>query len=101
MAARSANPGAWGHSEVRNGWTDLGDGVLKDARTGLEWTRAENGRDIDWDGANAYCSAKKDGWRVPDRQEISAIDAEDGNVKAKVLTSGAQGRRVLCVRGPQ
>jgi hypothetical protein len=54
-------------------WTDLGNGVLKDARTGLEWTKNDNGGDIDWNEAKSYCDGRRTGWRLPSLQELKAI----------------------------
>ena len=54
-------------------WTDLGDGVLKDGRTGLQWTRQDNGSEIDWNRASHYCEDKRNGWRLPDISELLAI----------------------------
>jgi hypothetical protein len=61
-------------------WTDLGSAVLKDAMTGLEWTRDDNGSDIDWSDAKAYCDGRSKGWRLPSLKELKAIfdQAESG-----------------------
>jgi hypothetical protein len=54
-------------------WTILGNGVLKDERTKLEWSRDDNGGDIDWNGAKSYCDGKHNGWVLPSLQELKAI----------------------------
>src|SRR5450631_712557 len=54
-------------------WKNLGEGVLKDARTKLEWLRNDNGDDIDWNDAKAYCDRRHSGWRLPSLQELKAI----------------------------
>ena len=54
-------------------WTDLGSGVLRDSRSGLQWTRDDNGSDIDWEGAQSYCDGKRSGWRLPSLEELAAI----------------------------
>ena len=61
-------------------WTDLGNGVLKDGRTGLEWSRDDNGSDIDWNDAKAFCDGRSKGWRLPSLGELVAIfdQAESG-----------------------
>jgi hypothetical protein len=59
------------HGESR--WTDLGNGVLRDGRTALEWTKDDNGGDIDWNGAKSYCDGRRRGWRLPSLQELKAI----------------------------
>jgi hypothetical protein len=59
--------------ERQGGWIDLGAGVLKDKRTGLGWTKSDNGRDIDWNDAGSFCAAKSGGWRLPTIEELAAI----------------------------
>lgn len=60
---------------------DLGGGVLRDSRTGLEWTERDNGSDIGWNGASAYCSAStlggKTDWRTATIDELAALYGED------------------------
>jgi hypothetical protein len=63
---------------ARDGWSDLGSGVLKDGKTGLQWTQADNGRDVDWETAKSYCAGKGAGWRLPQLEELSAIYAAGG-----------------------
>jgi len=54
-------------------WTRPGNGILKDGMTGLEWSRDDNGRDINWNDAKAYCEGRSKGWRLPSLQELKAI----------------------------
>jgi hypothetical protein len=54
-------------------WTDLGNGALKDASTGLEWTQEDNGGDIDWNEAKASCDQRRKGWRLPSLQQLKSI----------------------------
>src|ERR1700689_4415338 len=54
-------------------WTNLGNDVLKDGRTGLEWTRDDNGTDIDWNDATAYCDGRRRDWRLPSLPELKTI----------------------------
>ena len=49
-----------------------GSGVVLDTKTGLEWAQSDNGSDIDWNGAMAYCN-KGGGWRLPTPDELQAI----------------------------
>jgi hypothetical protein len=56
-----------------NRWTDLGNGALKDAMTGLEWTKDDNGSDVDWNDAKAYCDGRSKGWRLPSLKELTAV----------------------------
>ena len=54
-------------------WTAVSPDVLKDNRTGLQWTRADNGAEIAWDAAQTYCMRLDDNWRLPRVEELSAI----------------------------
>jgi hypothetical protein len=54
-------------------WATLGDDVLEDGRTGLQWTRRDNGREIDWHEAVRYCEDKHSRWRLPSLAELKAI----------------------------
>jgi hypothetical protein len=60
------------------GFIDLGNGVLKDTKTGLQWTQNDNGNEIDWNDAKSYCESKAGGWRLPSQDELAAI--YDANV---------------------
>ena len=45
-------------------------------QTGLMWTAADNGQDIDWDSAEAYCENLTQGysdWRLPTIDELEAL----------------------------
>ena len=48
-----------------------------DPATGLMWTRKDNGADVDWNQASAYCSnlqlAGYSGWRLPTPEELEGI----------------------------
>jgi Protein of unknown function (DUF1566) len=48
-----------------------------DPATGLMWTRMDNGSDLDWNKATAYCSnlqlAGYSGWRLPTIEELQGI----------------------------
>jgi formylglycine-generating enzyme required for sulfatase activity len=54
-------------------WSQLPSGVVRDSDTGLQWTGEDNGRDIDWSDAKAYCGARKGGWRLPTVDELEAL----------------------------
>lgn len=55
----------------------LGDAVVRDARTGLEWTRHDDGVGRDWYGAEAYCQALSiddaGRWRLPGSEELQGL----------------------------
>jgi hypothetical protein len=52
-------------------------GVWTDPATGLTWTKADNGSDVNWNQANAYCSNLRLGgysdWRLPTIDELQDI----------------------------
>jgi len=57
-------------------FTDAGNGILRDADTGLEWTKNDNGADVNWKQADRYCKRLKldgKGWRLPAVEELLAI----------------------------
>ncbi|MGE0371866.1 MAG: DUF1566 domain-containing protein [Gammaproteobacteria bacterium] len=54
---------------------DVGGGVLRQPSRGLEWTQSDNGSDIDWKAAIAYCAAKGGGWRLPTVAELESLYA--------------------------
>lgn len=54
---------------------DLGQGVVLQADTGLRWTKADNGQDLNWDDATSYCAGLGDGWRLPAIDELRALYA--------------------------
>jgi Protein of unknown function (DUF1566) len=54
-------------------WKTLGNGVLEDGRTMLQWLQDDNGGDIDWNDARSYCEGKHDGWRLPSLRELKTI----------------------------
>jgi hypothetical protein len=55
----------------------LNAGVVHDARTGLEWTRHDDGAGLDWHGAEAYCQSLSiddaKGWRLPSIEELGGL----------------------------
>ncbi|MGE0371873.1 MAG: DUF1566 domain-containing protein [Gammaproteobacteria bacterium] len=53
--------------------SDAGGGVLLQPSRGLQWTQSDNGTDITWDAASAYCAAKGGGWRLPTTAELVSL----------------------------
>jgi len=55
-----------------------GSGIRVDPRTGLMWTRKDNGNDVDWQGADRYCNGLTLGghtdWRLPTIEELGKLD---------------------------
>jgi len=60
------------------GWTD--------PDTGLTWTKADNGSDVDWKQATTYCSNLRLGgysdWRLPTIDELQSIYDPSINIPA-------------------
>jgi hypothetical protein len=46
--------------------------VYMDGR-GLEWTRSDNGSDVDWAGAKAYCSRLSGNWSLPTVDQLQSL----------------------------
>lgn len=50
--------------------------MVRDVRTGLEWTRHDDGAGLDWHAAEAYCrqlAVEGTGWRLPDAEELQPL----------------------------
>lgn len=54
-------------------WVVADELVLQDTRTGLEWTRADNGYDIDWTHAKEFCTHLPGKWRLPTIDQLAAV----------------------------
>lgn len=57
---------------LRLRWSETPDGLL-DRHTRLEWTRSDNGADLDWVEAGAHCAALGASWRLPSRDELQGL----------------------------
>jgi hypothetical protein len=68
------------------GWTD--------PDTGLTWTTEDNGSDVNWNQANAYCSNLRLGgfsdWRLPNIDELQGIYDVDVNVGGRYVKGNLQ-----------
>ncbi len=62
--------------------------ILVDPRTGLMWTRTDNGYDINWHGADRYCKGLTLGgytdWRLPTIEELEKLHDPDGEGRYKM-----------------
>jgi polyisoprenoid-binding protein YceI len=54
-------------------WVAADEQVVQDTLTRLEWTRADNGYDIDWTHAKEFCNHLPGKWRLPTIDELAAI----------------------------
>jgi uncharacterized protein DUF1566 len=51
----------------------MGNGVISDGPSGLDWTKEDNGVGINWDDARAWCERKGSGWRLPTADELRRL----------------------------
>jgi hypothetical protein len=65
-------------------------GVVRQACTGLLWTRSDNGSDVNWSQAQSYCRGLGGGWSLPTVAQLQSLYNEDlpgvpcGNSTCKV-----------------
>lgn len=60
-------------SRAATRFSDSG-GIVSDRETGLAWRKADNGRDVDWNGASRYCAGLAPGsWKLPTMSELGDI----------------------------
>lgn len=61
----------------KGGLIDNGNGTVSDPRTGLMWAAKDNGSDIEWADAKAYCESYRVGgytdWRMPTQNELAGL----------------------------
>lgn len=55
-----------------SGGGSLSGDVYTDSR-GLQWTRSDNGSDVDWAGAKAYCSRLSGNWSLPTVDQLQSL----------------------------
>ncbi len=69
------------------------DGTVLDTRTNLMWAAIDNGENIDWDDAKAYCENYTGGgysdWRMPTLRELKPL--YDGNITSSNPPTGGCG----------
>ncbi len=66
-----------GESYGENNFVDNGDGTISDLATGLMWTKADNGKGVEWIDALPYAQgathAGYSDWRLPNVKELQSI----------------------------
>ncbi|WP_374669479.1 DUF1566 domain-containing protein [Ramlibacter sp.] len=67
-------PGETANARLRFLWRATDQGVV-DAGQSLVWTRSDNGADIDWTAAGAWCASLGKDWRLPTRAELERLTA--------------------------
>ncbi len=74
--ADSEEPASGKSAQVER-FVGLSNGVVRDTRTGLEWTSHDNDRDVTWHEAHRYCQALALGgqttWRLPAIEELKGL----------------------------
>jgi hypothetical protein len=66
--------------------------VLKQACTGLLWTRSDNGRDVTWSEAQSWCRRQGAGWSLPTLQQLKSLLG----VKTPSIDCGGEGKWERC-----
>jgi len=56
----------------RGNWL-VESGTITDPKTGLTWTQSDNGSEINWNEASAYCKGKGSGWGLPSGDELVGL----------------------------
>lgn len=75
----------------RQGWLiDNNNGTVTDPETGLMWAAEDNGHDITWDDAKAYCENFRGGghsdWRMPTMSELQRLYKSGSGYEANGYT---------------
>lgn len=75
---------------------DNGDGTISDSRTGLIWQQVENGEEMNYEDAVAFCEgltlAGHNDWRLPTKEELVAL-AQIGDEQLQAFFPGLQQER--------
>jgi uncharacterized caspase-like protein len=68
-------------------FVDRGNGIVRDSRTGLEWTQKELGRGwYFWNHASAACANRSGNWRLPSKDEyLGLLECNGSACKAPTL----------------
>ena len=65
-----------GHAIAADRFVNNGNGTVTDTQTGLMWAAQDNGVDINWYDAKAYCEGFAKGgtgWRLPTQNELVGL----------------------------
>ena len=62
-----------GSAPANVGFVGVGEGVIRNAATGLLWTAADSGADVDWNQALLRCKIQGDAWRLPSVAELNSL----------------------------
>ena len=82
-------------SDPQTDWTETNArlaplGEVVDPKNKLMWTLTDNGKNLDWKNASAYCQALRTGgysdWRMPQIQELSAAYSPNSTRSTAPLT---------------
>ena len=86
----------------------IAKGVVSDLHTGLQWAAKDNGRDINWQNARAYCQNYRGGdhtdWRLPTASEFEGLYKAGIRIKSNAIinitkspwTSETRGSEAAC-----
>lgn len=67
------NAGEAAKKELKDNPDQVSDGTLIDSTTGIQWTQSDNGSDISWTEASAYCKAIGIGWDLPGVAQLQSL----------------------------
>jgi Protein of unknown function (DUF1566) len=79
---------------------DAGGGVLRQPAKELEWTQSDNGSDIKWESAGAYCAGKGSGWRLPSTAELQSLYDASGIVSTSCGSDTCRVSPLFRLTGP-
>lgn len=67
------------------------NGTVQDTKTGLMWAAKDNGRDVTWQEAKAFCENYRGGdysdWRMPTKDELAGLYDKNKSYQAKQYSS--------------
>jgi len=73
---KTAPEGATAVADAR--YAEVEPGVLRDSRTGLDWTADTSAAPAQWHEASRACAARGERWRLPEADELAALIDRDG-----------------------